>query len=68
MRTRYAVLIYMLFIPWVPVFMETAFAGPPFRTDDPIPVDFHHGEIYLFSTGTRDAEGTSGLGPAVEFN
>jgi Putative MetA-pathway of phenol degradation len=45
-----------------------AFAGPPFRTDDPVPVDYHHGEIYLFSTGTHDAGGTSGLGPAVEFN
>ncbi len=45
-----------------------AFAGPPFRTDDPVPNDYHHGEIYLFSTGTHDAGGTSGLGPAVEFN
>jgi hypothetical protein len=46
----------------------STFAGPPFRTDDPIPVDYHHGEFYLFSTGTRDAEGTSGVGPAMEFN
>ncbi|MEJ2723356.1 MAG: transporter [Deltaproteobacteria bacterium] len=44
------------------------FAGPPFRTDDPIPVGYHHGEVYLFSTGTHDAGGTSGVGPAVEFN
>jgi hypothetical protein len=43
-------------------------AGPPFRTDDPIPVDYHHGEIYLFSTGTRDSDGTGGVGPALEFN
>jgi hypothetical protein len=46
----------------------TAFAGPPFRTDDPIPVDYHHGEIYLFSSGTQEAGGTSGVGPAAEFN
>jgi hypothetical protein len=39
------------FIPVV-----TAFAGPPFRTDDPIPVDYRHGEIYLFSAGTHEAE------------
>lgn len=45
-----------------------ALAGPPFRTDDPVPVPYHHGEIYLFSTGTHDAGGTSGLGPALEFN
>ena len=43
-------------------------AGPPFRTDDPVPVGFHHGEIYLFSAGTQDAEGTRGIGPAIEFN
>ncbi len=47
---------------------STALAGPPFRTDDPIPVDYRHGEIYVFSTGTHDAGGTSGVGPAVEFN
>jgi hypothetical protein len=46
----------------------STFAGPPFRTDDPIPVDLHHGEVYLFSTGTRDAEATNGVGPALEFN
>jgi hypothetical protein len=46
----------------------STFAGPPFRTDDPIPVDYHHGEIYLFSTGTHDAGGTNGVGPALEFN
>jgi len=44
------------------------FAGPPFRTDDPIPVDHDHGEIYLFSTGTCESGGTSGVGPALEFN
>jgi hypothetical protein len=46
----------------------SAFAGPPFRTDDPIPVGYHHGEVYLFSSGTRDKEGTGGVGPAMEFN
>lgn len=45
-----------------------ALAGPPFRTDDPVPVDYHQGEIYLFSTGTHEDGGTSGLGPAVECN
>ncbi len=43
-------------------------AGPPFRTDDPIPVPFQHGELYLFSTAVFDAGGASGIGPAVEFN
>ena len=58
--------VFVMILWFIPA--TITFAGPPFRTDDPIPVDYHHGEIYLFSTGTRDAEGTSGLGPAVEFN
>jgi hypothetical protein len=45
-----------------------AFAGPPFRTDDPEPVGYHRSEGYFFSMGTRKAGGTSGIGPAVEFN
>lgn len=43
-------------------------AGPPFRTDDPIPVPFQHGELYLFSTAVFDGGGFSGVGPAIEFN
>jgi hypothetical protein len=45
-----------------------AFGGPPFRTDDPVPVDHRHSEFYLFSSGTRRSSGTSGIGPAVEYN
>ena len=50
------------------LFIAKVFAGPPFRTDDPIPVSFMHGELYLFSTGVFDGSGKSGIGPAVEFN
>lgn len=43
-------------------------AGPPFFTDDPVPVDFQHNEFYLF--GTLDqADGASAIaGPAIEYN
>jgi hypothetical protein len=58
--------VFVAILWFVPA--AAALAGPPFRTDDPVPVDYHHGEIYLFSTGTRDAGGTSGIGPALEFN
>ena len=27
---------------------RTAFAGPPFQTDDPDPVDYRHFEMYAF--------------------
>ena len=42
--------------------------GPPFLTDDPVPVDLHHYELYLF--GGLDAGRTEvdTTGPAVEFN
>lgn len=44
------------------------YAGPPFKTDDPEPVDLGHLEAYLFSVGDRVFGGVSGIGPAVEFN
>jgi hypothetical protein len=35
------------------------FAGPPFRTDDPEPVEFQHFEINLLSLGTHTSGGWS---------
>jgi len=58
--------VFVVILWLIPV--AVAFAGPPFRTDDPVPVGYHHGEIYLFSAGTHEAGETSGVGPAVEFN
>ena len=60
-----------LFVPVfciVCLFEEDTFAGPPFLTDDPEPVPFKHWESYLFSTADATPEGTSGSGPAFEFN
>ncbi len=45
-----------------------AFAGPPFLTDDPEPVKFHHYEAYLFSTIDRSDMNTYIEAPAFEFN
>jgi hypothetical protein len=48
-----------------------AFAGPPFQTDDPEPVDYRHFEMYAFtlsdSTG-HNAGGTVLTAPAYEVN
>jgi hypothetical protein len=41
---------------------------PPFRTDDPEPVDYQHWEVYGFSTGTRATGDTSGILPGLEVN
>ena len=46
----------------------SALAGPPFRTDDPEPVPYQHGEVYMFSSGTQGSGGWSGVGPAGEAN
>ena len=49
----------------------TAHAGPPFQTDDPDPVDYHHFEMYAFelSDGTgKNAGGTVLEVPSYEVN
>jgi hypothetical protein len=45
-----------------------SFAGPPFFTDDPEPVDYRHWEVYLASQHLHDREGWSGTAPHLEFN
>lgn len=47
---------------------SSAAAGPPYRTDDPEPVDYQHWEHFTFSTGTRVSGDTSGDTPAIEFD
>jgi hypothetical protein len=44
------------------------FAGPPFQTDDPEPVPFHHYEAYLFTTVDHGGGDTFAALPAFEFN
>ena len=71
LRSR-AVLPHLL----VPMFFAvyacaTAYAGPPYQTDDPDPVAFHHFEMYAFelsdSTG-KNAGGTVLEVPSYEVN
>ena len=53
------------------LFAPAAHAGPPYQTDDPDPVDYHHFEMYAFelsdSTG-KNAGGTIVELPAYEVN
>jgi hypothetical protein len=44
------------------------FAGPPFLTDDPEPVDYRHWETYLFTSGITSGGAYAIEGPAVELN
>ncbi|MDE2492014.1 MAG: transporter [Elusimicrobia bacterium] len=44
-------------------------AGPPFLTDDPVPVDHRHWEFYLFGAGDHaDLRDYSVAAPAAELN
>lgn len=45
-----------------------AFAGPPFQTDDPEPVDLGHYEFYVFSGVDATRVEKDPAGPAFEFN
>jgi hypothetical protein len=42
--------------------------GPPFQTDDPVPVDFQHYEFYIFGAVDGTPVALAPIGPAFEFN
>jgi hypothetical protein len=43
-------------------------AGPPFQTDDPEPIDFRHYEVYWFGATDGTPVETDPTGPAFEMN
>ena len=45
-----------------------AWAGPPFLTDDPEPVDYRHWEVYLATQIIHERDGSGGTAPHVEIN
>jgi hypothetical protein len=48
---------------------RTAWAGPPFFTDDPEPVELHHWEIYVATQWTKERDaGASATLPHLEAN
>lgn len=61
-------------VRWFGVLLIAAFlpqagrSGPPFKTDDPQPVDFHHWEFYLASQQEFAQHGTSATLPHIEVN
>jgi hypothetical protein len=42
--------------------------GPPYQTDDPVPVDLHHYEFYIFGSADGTPVEVDSAGPAFEFN
>ena len=49
------------------VLSRIAAAGPPYVSDDPVPTDYGHYEIYLFASGSETSDGTSGAF-GIDFN
>jgi len=45
-----------------------AVAGPPFRTDDPVPVELGHWEVFLFSAATHVGGDTAGVLSGIDAN
>src|SRR5450631_3772977 len=62
-RTLFLVPLFVLMLHSAP-----AWAGPPFQTDDPEPIDYRNYEFYTFATSDGTAIETDTAGPAVEFN
>jgi len=42
--------------------------GPPYQTDDPVPVDYRHYEFYIFGAADGTPAEMDSVGPAFEFN
>ncbi len=61
-----AIMIAVMF-PFIPG-GGTSWAGPPFITDDPEPVEYRHGEFYVASIYAKDKDGQSGTAPHFEIN
>lgn len=57
----HSLLVALLFMP------ATAFAGPPFITDDPVPVELHHFETFYFTAGSTTRDGF-GSASGIDFN
>lgn len=60
-----ALLLALLML--VPV-ARLAAQGPPFQVDDPVPVDLHHYEFYVFGGADGTPVEMDTTGPAFEFN
>jgi hypothetical protein len=48
--------------------IQLSYAGPPFFTDDPQPVNFKHWEFYISSINTLHPDMWSGTSPHIEVN
>jgi hypothetical protein len=57
-----------LLMPWLAAVTPLWAQGPPYQTDDPVPVDLHHYEFYIFGGMDGTTAEIDSTGPAFEFN
>jgi hypothetical protein len=63
------VILSFLFLLALPAaYPAPAWAGPPFVTDDPEPVEYRHWEVYAASQYQNDSDGVQFTAPHVEVN
>ncbi len=60
--------IFILFFIILYNFWQNIYAGPPFLTDDPEPVDYHHWEYYISTINTFQPNFWTGTSPHFETN
>ncbi|MDA8157540.1 MAG: hypothetical protein M0Z52_13985 [Actinomycetota bacterium] len=66
---RKSILIMLLSVGLLLFGQLSAWAGPPFFTDDPEPVEYHHWEVYIASQWVRDRDNNAvGTLPHFEVN
>ena len=68
MRTRSNCVTTAIFLLAILTGSKLRAQGPPYQTDDPVPVDLHHYEFYIFGGVDGTPAEIDSTGPAFEFN
>lgn len=65
---KYYSFLCILCLLTAPLLPQVAWAGPPFITDDPEPVDYGHWEINNYVAGSHAGTESSGAAPGSDIN
>ncbi len=68
MRTRFSCVSAAIALLIIVAGSKLWAQGPPYQTDDPVPVELHHYEFYIFGSADGTPVEMDSQGPAFEFN
>jgi hypothetical protein len=68
LKLRIIFATFLLLVISQAVYPDGTWAGPPFITDDPEPVEYRHWEVYAASQYQNDRDGVQFTAPHVEVN